>query len=138
MNKLLSLLAVVALFVGCSTTQPGSGSQTERIGNLVELAAYTGTAVWLVDHPGDAPKFRAAAIALGALTTGDPIALHQILSTLPIKELKSEKGAIIIGVAILLYEAELPHLTPINQASLAALVAKRIQSGINLALQPSQ
>lgn len=130
MNKLLCLLALV--LAGCSTAQPTS--QSDRLANIAELAAYTGTALWLVDHPADAPKFQAAAVALGGLGAGDPVALQQILSTLPLKELKGEKGAIIIGAAILLYESELPHLTPIDQASLAAVVARRVQSGINRAL----
>lgn len=140
MNRILASVVLVAsvaslaLSTGCATVQPGAPTQAERIGNIAEVAAYTGTAVWLVDHPADAPKFAAAAAALGVLTAPSPEDLHRILYTLPIRQLKSEKGVIIIGAAILLYESELPRLTPIDQQSLAGTVARRIQSGITNAL----
>ena len=134
-NLILCLLIGVS---GCSifkpTTEPTAAQRIERISAIAELAAYTGTAVRLSDHPEDRVKFQAAADALGAATAGDTAALQRVLSTLPVKELKGDKGAIIIGAAILLYEAEVKRSTTIDQTSLVGAVSASIRAGITRAL----
>lgn len=132
------LCASLLTFTGCSIlkapTEMTQAQRIERAGAIAELAAYTGTALRIVDHPEDRAKFQAASDALAAATTGDSVALQRILATLPVKELKGEKGAIIIGAAILLYETELKRLTAVDQASLVGTVSLKIRAGIARAL----
>jgi RecA/RadA recombinase len=142
--KVILLLAALTLTVntGCSIfkapTEASAADRIERIGAVAELAAYTGTALWLTEHPGDRAKFQAAADALAAATTGDLVVLQKVLASLPVKELKGEKGAIIIGAAILLYETELSRLTKIDQASAVAVVSAKVRAGITRALATVQ
>lgn len=135
--KTISSLLLCALLCSCSIfkapTETGA-QRIERIGAVAELAAYTGTALRLVDHPEDRAKFQAAADALAGVTAGDTAALQRVLASLPVKELKGEKGAIIVGAAILLYETELKRLTQIDQASAVAVVSKKVRDGIARAL----
>lgn len=132
------ILCVLLSLTGCSifrpATEPTAAQRIERVSAIAELAAYTGTAVRLVDHPEDRAKFQAAADALGAASAGDSTALQRVLSTLPVKELKGDKGAIIIGAAVLLYETELKRLTTIDQTSLVGAVSASIRAGITRAL----
>lgn len=136
---LIPLLCALALVPsGCSIfkapTEISDAQRIERIGVIAELAAYTGTALRLVDHPEDRAKFQAAADALATITAGDTAALQRVLASLPVKELRGEKGAIIVGAAILLYETELKRLTQIDQASAVAVVAQKVRDGIARAL----
>ena len=136
-SYLLIAALALALNTGCSVfkaTEPTGAQRVERVAAIAELAAYTGTALRLVDHPEDRAKFQAASDALAATTTGDSAALQRVLATLPVKELKGEKGAVIIGAAVLLYETELKRLTTIDQTSLAGAVSKSVRSGIARAL----
>lgn len=136
--KALHVLLLVVLLTGCSIFKPSQPTDAQRIARvsaIAELAAYTGTALRLTDHPEDRAKFQAASDSLAASTSNDPAALQRVLAALPVKELKGEKGAVIVGAAVLLYEAELSRLTSIDQTSLAAAVSVSIRSGINRALQ---
>lgn len=135
---LLCILSLcLSLWTGCATTS-NDRTAIERIGNVAELAAYTGAALHLVDHPEGAGRIGLAINALDNLasTNGfNAIALSQALSQLPIKELSGEKGHILIGAAVLLYEAELSQLTPIEQPPYVQAVATRVRAGLYRALQ---
>lgn len=135
--KNIILASVIISLCGCSIFKPAQPTETqriERVAAIAELAAYTGTALRLVDHPEDRPKFLAASDALAAATTTDPAALQRVLATLPVKELRGEKGAVIVGAAVLLYETELKRLTSIDQSSFVGAVSKSVRSGIARAL----
>lgn len=135
--KTLTVFLLCVVLTGCSifkpVTEPTEAQRVERVAAIAELAAYTGTAVWIVDHPADRIKFKAASDALAA-SSGDTAALQRVLASLPVKELKGEKGAIIIGAAIILYETEIKRLTHVDQSSLAGAVSKSVKAGIDRAL----
>lgn len=146
---LVLISAALALLVssGCSSTprnsaQPEDGVQRmARVATVAELAAYTGAGYWLLEHPQDRDKVGMVVLALDQLgsTNGfNALALHQALSALPVKELKSDKGALIVGAAVLLYETELSRLTPIEQNTYVAIVASRVRSGLNRALEQTR
>lgn len=71
MKNKISSIFLCAVLCGCSIfkapTETGA-QRIERIGAVAELAAYTGTAIRLVEHPEDRAKFQAAADALPDMT----------------------------------------------------------------------
>lgn len=142
----LFILALIAagfalILSGCSTTGAGGpagatneAARIERIAGVAEVAAYSGAGYWLLDHPQDRDKFAAAIAALGAVT-GDPVEFRNALGGLPVKELKGDKGALIVGAAVLLYETEFAQLTHIDQRSAVAVVARHVRAGLARALE---
>ncbi len=136
------LTSALLLPLGCSTTSrpPPTDDQVERltrIATVAEIAAYTGAGYYLLEHPGERDKVQIAITALDALSSTNGFngaALQQALSTLPIKEFKSEKGSLLVGAAVLLYESELSRLTPIDQGPLVMLVSARVKNGLQRAL----
>lgn len=131
----------MAFLSGCASTPKPEEREMQRLSHaatVAELAAYTGAGYWLLDHPKDRDKITMAVLALEALsaTNGfNAIALHQALSSLPIKELKSEKGSLFVGAAVLLYEAELSRMTPIDQGPYVAVISSRVRAGLLRALE---
>jgi hypothetical protein len=136
--SLLSLASLLALAPGCATTSTPSGDQTaERVGAVVELAAYTATSLHLTNRPSDRRWFVATVAALDALITAEaynPAALQEAFLSLPIRELKSDKGALIITAAQILYETELRRLINIEQRPYVAAVARHARNGFARAL----
>lgn len=129
---------------GCASTPKPTEDQVERISRaatVAEIAAYTGAGFWLLEHPGDRDKVTLAISALDGLSSTNGysgLALAQALSILPIKELKGEKGSLLVGAAVLLYETELSRLTPIEQGPYVAIMTGRIRAGLQRALDQTK
>jgi hypothetical protein len=137
----LYIIAIISLLLpGCATAPKPTDDQVDRlnrIATVAEIAAYTGAGFWLVEHPTERDKVQLAITALDALSSTNGFngaALQQALSTLPLKELKSEKGSLLVGAAVLLYETEFSRMTPIEQGPLVAIVSARVKSGLQRAL----
>lgn len=116
MNKIItaSLLACALVFTpGCKTTSAPStpeqsAQKAQRLGTVAELAAFTGTTVWLRDHPQDRQYFEASRATLDLLLGSSnitPETFSQALFGLPVKELQGESGALIVGSSLILYDA---------------------------------
>lgn len=118
MNKTKTLLAAaflacglltLTLATGCATTGGGGPPiSPQSVGTVAEVAAYTGTQVYLRDHPTERPKFEAALAALAVLKAGTnatPAQVQEALDKLPIKQLQGDKGTIIISTAVILYDS---------------------------------
>jgi hypothetical protein len=142
MKTLTFILAAAALIVtsGCATLPDGSADVAktlQRVGNVAELAAFTGTTIHLADNPQDRPHFEIAVQALDGLSSTnnfDPAKLAEVLQSLPIRELQDPKAKIIIGSAIMLYEFELRELIPVEQPLYVAAVLARVRGGISRGL----
>ena len=140
MNRLRHSSFVILSFLlpGCATVSTPSGEQTaERVGAVVEVAAYTAASLRLADHPEERRWFAATVASLDALIGREaynPEALREALLALPIKELKSDKGALIITAAQILYETELRRLVSIDQRPYIAAVARHARNGLARAL----
>ena len=139
------LFTMAALFTGCAST-PKAPKEDDlqrmtQAATVAEIAAYTGAGYWLVEHPNDRGKIEMAITALDALSATNGFngaALSQALSGLPIKELKSQQGSLLIGAAVLLYETELTRLTPIDQGPYVAVISGRIRAGLQRALDQTK
>src|SRR5262245_15790811 len=107
-TNLLGLVAALACALpGCKSTPTDKPPDSARVASIARIAAYTGTRVHLTKSPGDRPYFESARESLASLSAGgnyDPAALSQALSKLPIKELQSTEGALIVGTAVMLYD----------------------------------
>lgn len=111
-----NLIIPVALtfLLGCATSNApvdeaaAQAKRAQRLATVAELAAFTGTQVWLADHPEDRAYFAASSAALALLLdqgTANPQSFAQALAGLPIKQLQGKDGALIVGSAIILYDA---------------------------------
>jgi hypothetical protein len=133
MVGLIGLLGLIGL--GCKTFSSGATTEEKiaKIGNLAEVAAYTGAAIHLTDNPQHRVVFEGVIATLDALASTnnfDPVAFSQALQQLPIKELKSDKAAILIGTATLLYEMELRETVEVDRKLYVAAIAGRVRNGL--------
>ena len=142
MKKLHSLILAalcLAVFTGCKTTSGGGRVTPDRVGVVAEVAAYTGATVWLAKHPEDAPKFELARTAIGTLlssTNVTPADLTRALQGLPIKELRGDQGALIVGNALILYDVMLRDSVNLDANEYLRPVISGIYGGLNRALPP--
>jgi hypothetical protein len=126
-------LAGCLLAAGCAGFKP----QPADYQSLAELAAYDGATLWLKAHPGDRGYFDAAQQLLTSLIADakwDPVAFQQALATLPIKELKTDTGSIIVGSAVALYTMALREAQPIDQPALVKAFEIGVRNGLQWAL----
>jgi hypothetical protein len=135
--SIILLLACLSL-VGCSTVPP---NQTAQLAGIAEVAAFTGTAYYLADHPEKAPLFEAAKQALDGLINdgnSDPAAFSKALSALPIKELKGDKGVIVVGAAVILWDTYASQVTTLDQKQKVMPVVIAVRNGLARALVKPQ
>lgn len=126
---------LACLLMGCSTVQ--NPNQTAQLAGIAEVAAYTGTAYYLADHPEKAPLFEASLQALNGLindNNSDPAAFTKALSALPIKELKGDKGVIVVGAAVILWDTYASQVTTLDQAKKVMPVVIGVRNGLARAL----
>lgn len=143
MKKLFCLFLVGLLpLIGCATrpTAPGETPQAVNdIATAAELAAYTATTYHLIDHPDARPQFenvRAVLASLVATNNFDPIAFTSALQKLPLKEIKGEKGALIVNGAIILWQAYGQRVVHLDRAVYVKPVLEHTLAGFNRALDP--
>jgi hypothetical protein len=123
---------VMFILLGCASM---SQSQKSRLQTAATLAAYVGTVETLRAHPEYRIGFETAVIELKALEEGkiDTIKLMEIVNRLPVKELKSERATMIIGVATILLQDQL-GTTPIEKLDDLKPVVAAIRAGIERGL----
>jgi hypothetical protein len=133
---LAATLAVTLGVTGCLTT-----SQVKDLGPLFEVAAYTGTKVYLAENPGKEELFKSAVGLLDALAADPQINAAKFaaaLQTLPIKELRDPKAAILIGSSIVLWEAYKDRIPVVDEAVTVRPLVIRVRNGIGLAIGMGQ
>lgn len=136
--KLLLIAVLCGSLVGCATTP---GSRLRQVSTAVELAAYTGTVLHLQKKPADRVFFDAAHQTLSSLIKDgqyDPVKFREALQKLPIKELKDERGAIVITSAQILYESFVGELTDLDRAPALKQIMTSARDGLGRALSPPQ
>lgn len=129
------ILALVILLTGCSTVQ--NPQLSGDLAAIAGVAAYTGTAYYLNDHPDKRPIFEASKQMLdGLINAGnsDPIAFQKALANLPIKELKGNKGAIMVGAAVILWDSYAARATALDKSQQVIPVIVAVRDGIARAL----
>lgn len=135
----LVLAVALAVFSGCAS-KPGGGGKInwKDFEPMVEVAAYTGAKIYLIEHPDQRPVFEHTVSVLDALVADPEInaaKLSMALQELPIKELQDPKAAIVIGSTLVLWNAYKDRL-PIGEEGSAVLrpIGVRLRNGLGAAL----
>lgn len=109
MKILFSILALsVIAFVGCKTVDGEKQLDSQKVAAVAYSAAAVGTEAALMQHPEWLPQFQLAADDLAALEGNGTInvdSILEIISRLPVKELKSENAQLAINGARILIGA---------------------------------
>lgn len=145
-RQLLSLLASVLLFAGCVTNSTTnkleiSESRVRQVALVAELAAFNGTTIYLMDHPEKATIFHKVYADLTLLLDEETPSLEKfrlIVKSLPVKELQSEKGQLIVDNAVILisaYNQDVIGLDQLEQAKKLKPLISGLQSGLGKALK---
>ena len=134
----LSLIAVLAL-TGCALFSPSSTQEAklQDVQNLSYAAASIGTSVALAQNPGWRPGFETAYNDLdqmlkSKLITG--LLLRNVISSLPVKELKSDTARIAIEGATTLYDATVGDKINVENQPYVVAAATGIRDGMGVAL----
>lgn len=147
MKKVLfSLLAGGLLFAGCVTnpqtnTLEISESRMRQVALVAELAAFNGTTIYLMDHPEKEQIFLKVYADLTLLLNEQTPSLEKfrlIVKSLPVKELQSEKGQLIVDNAVILisaYNQDVIGLDQLEQAKKLKPLISGLQSGLGKALK---
>jgi hypothetical protein len=134
MKTLLPLLTLCASLgaSGCTTHPPAA----QRAQSAARLAAYVGTADFLITHPEARPRFESAIAALRRIETSENVDLPTLLTVvqqLPVHELKSDRTLLIVSAATLLL-ADYTGALPVEQWNDLRPLARAIREGIELGL----
>lgn len=138
------ILSLSLLASGCRTnigTTEINDSRVRQVALVAELAAFNGAKVYLIDHPEKRVVFEKVSNDLGVLLATDTVFLDKFLTivrTLPIKELNSEKGQLIVDNAVILFGAlksDVIKLDQLEQAQKLEPIAVGLKSGIDKALR---
>ena len=137
--KTLLLLPILLLLTGCVTTPNGTKKiDSDRVARIAGRSAYIGGTIYLRSKPEDRGRFEAAVTALKiveAMDSPDGSAMAQAMSGLPIRQLDSNEGFIVVELAAMIWDDELSKLIPISQPELVRKVAPQIRSGLERALE---
>lgn len=134
MKTLLVLPLIVLLSAGCATTQEDRISQV-RI--LSYAAASIGTREALRENLAWRPQFELAYANLNTMVETKTITgefLRGVLSSLPVKELKSDSARIAIEGATILYDVIVGDKVNLEAAPYVMAAATGIRDGMKVAL----
>lgn len=138
MNRVFCLFLSLFLFVGCATTGQNPGltdAKVKKIAQVVELASYNGTFLFLQEKPENKYIFESVVRSLDILLE-DEITLDKFLlitKELPIKELKSKEGVMIIDNSVILFgifQDDLIKLDKLEQVQKLKPVIVSLRDGI--------
>lgn len=138
MKQLIALFLSAFLFIGCATTGQNPGltdTKVKKIAQVVELAAYNGTFLFLQEKPENKYIFESVVKSLDILLE-DEITLDKFLliaKELPIKELKSKEGIMIIDNSVILFgifQDDLIKLDKLEQVQKLKPVIISLRDGI--------
>lgn len=149
LEKAISLLVftlglqLMWLFTGCATpgvrsTPADDAKSAARVGTVAELAAFTGTSAWLIKHPDDRKYFEASLAAVEVLAANgnaSPEKLAAALAQLPIKELQGSEGTLIVGSAVILYDAYVADHVDLDANVYLRPVIDGVRNGLARALK---
>lgn len=143
MKKLAPLVisACLALFAcSCGTARTtGTVDPYEEAAAVAELAAYVGTVVRLSSNPEERPIFEAVAIGLAAAIEAedyDPVRFMEVLRDLPVRQIKSDEAAIIIGSSVILWERTSRRILRLDTSNSVKPILEAVYFGMRRALVP--
>jgi hypothetical protein len=132
--SIILLLACLSL-VGCSTVPQ---NQTAQLAGIAEVAALHWNRLLFRGPSRESAAIRSEPKqALNGLindNNSDPAAFTKALSALPIKELKGDKGVIVVGAAVILWDTYASQVTTLDQAKKVMPVVIAVRNGLARAL----
>lgn len=131
----LSLMVGIILLTGCSTFSNMTTEQ--KINRLTYAAASVGVQDALILKPEIRPMIEKVYSELTVFTDGGVITgakLREILSQLPIKELKSPRATLLIGNATILYDVLVGDSINVENNIYVVAATKGITDGFKAAL----
>jgi hypothetical protein len=138
-TAVLCAFALLTITPGCALFS--KTSTQEQKASDVQLLSYTaasiGTAIAIQENPELKPKFETAYTTLNTLVETKVITgllLRDIISTLPVKELKSPNARIAIDGATYLYTASVGNQLNIENQPMVMAAATGIRDGMKAAL----
>lgn len=146
MNKIKSIILAAALILPVTALTPGCAlfdqnatdqQRATQIHDLAYAAASIGTQAALMQNPSYRPAFEVAYNDLNQFVETKTISgllLRNILSQLPVKELKSETARIAIENATVLYDASFGDRVNIENQAVLRAAAEGIRDGMKIAL----
>lgn len=141
-NKLLSVVAGLAILAstGCATNrEPLTDEQrVARVVDVATMAANTGTRLALIEHPEWREDFEAALKGLDwLLEDQNPsvMDLRAVLKKLPVKELESRKGIVMIDTATVLFNTVRRDYVDLDRVKYLKPVIQGIADGMRGALE---
>lgn len=141
MNKIkrvtfIGAAAALLALTGCAWLQ----AHRQDVATTAKLLAYDGTALAVHEHPEWKPAFITAAADLKVIEDSPQPSLQDVLTIvrrLPVKELKSPAGVLIIGnITILLERVGNPAIDARYVEDVKSFV-RALREGIHLAVGPS-
>jgi len=136
MKSGLALVCALGLGTGCATTD--QATRAARLQGMVEMAAYSGAAFHLVDHPEDFPRFELAGQTLNLLIRDgqfDVIKFRRALAGLPVRELKGEKGSILIEAGVVFFDALSRETVEVERRAYLKAVMVGMRDGLQRAVR---
>jgi hypothetical protein len=137
-----ALIAGLTTFAGCTTTP--TGQRVPDVGAMTftaQSASYVGARMWLREHPEDRSAFERSRDGLKILIAAGTFSAQDLtvaLQKLPIRELRSDEGAVIVDVAVVLWDNYGRQLADLDKARVFDTyilpVAKAIYKGLDQAL----
>lgn len=138
MKTIAPLLLAIALLCGCATTPQTDTQKVARVATISRQAAFVGTKVYLQENPDARPYFVASAAALDVLLQSQnvtPEDFSKAMQGLPVKELQSDSGALIVGSAVVLYDAFLAEHVNLDANAYLRPVIAAVHDGIAKGLE---
>lgn len=126
------------LSTGCGTVP--KEEQLRQMTTIAELASYTGARFHLIDNPQDRAFFEASKEALDVMLRDgdyDPGAFALALQGLPVDELKDDKGTLIIGAAVILWDSYSSRVFDLDKEQYIRPVIVAVRNGLARALLAS-
>lgn len=130
-------LALLLALTGCVTGPNGRTLDTDRIARVAGRAAFIGATIDLRHHPEHRAAYEAAVAGLKtveAIENPDGAALAQALAHLPIAQLESDEGLVIVEVICSVQDELQASAVPLQQPELVRKTAPALRSGLERAL----
>lgn len=133
MRQILPILASI-LFLGCRTVT-GDGT-LEVAARLTETAVATGVSIDLAANPDHRAIYQTGALTLSQLLRdgADASQLSAAIQALPIKELRSPTGVLLVGVGISVVDLAGATLFDIQSVPAMVKIATAVRDGLDAAL----
>lgn len=131
---------IVGLMLLCGCALFHGGTEAEKVADVQRLsyaAGSVGTRIALIEHPEWRIRLESAYTNLDAMVTAKIVTgtlLHNWITALPIKELKSKEAVIAIEGAVVLYDVSVGDRVNIEGQPYAYAAAIGVRDGMKAAL----